>query len=371
VTSQPSLKEEEEFEWIPEEEAQTEPLRQSVGPAYSVQGGSTSLQRSSRSLEATGKGTSIRSESQPMQAVAAGFENRQTKATGKGTSIRSESQPMQEATSEWKDEKEVRQPASSSQLPCQELALFRGLNFSQELIRDLVAEGIGSHHDLEHLSQGDLDRFLAQSSLSLGDKGSLRAAVEQRGAKRQRSSSDQHPLSEASRAPPPSAPPLHLHVTVQPEMQQKPQPVPQPPPYPPASRLIEGEDTELCAIEEIEVDQLFYSQRSIIDHFKCGRPVVRLLQALQRGEVRLDHPNLTLQVVEWKTWDQGEKTMRLHSSDNRRLWCLKRYKNWLGQPVYVKCRVVTYEAYRHLRTNCEHFDTMNGGTSIEVRKRKW
>lgn len=133
----------------------------------------------------------------------------------------------------------------------------------------------------------------------------------------------------------------------------------------------QGEDTELCAIEEIEVDQLFYSQRSIIDHFKCGRPVVRLLQALQRGEVRLDHPNLTLQVVEWKTWDQGEKTMRLHSSDNRRLWCLKRYKNWLGQPVYVKCRVVTYEAYRHLRTNCEHFDTMNGGTSIEVRKRKW
>ena len=129
-----------------------------------------------------------------------------------------------------------------------------------------------------------------------------------------------------------------------------------------------GEDTELCAIEEIEVDQLFYSQRSISSRFSCGRPLVRLLQALQRGEVRVTDEFLTLQVVQWKTWDQGEKTMRLHSSDNRRLWCLKKYKNWLRQPVYVKCRVMTYEGFRHLRTNAEHFDTINNGTSIEIRR---
>ena len=78
----------------------------------------------------------------------------------------------------------------------------------EELVECLQQQGIASHRDLEllacrcihwslfqfglccewltpvdvrHLSQGDLDRFLAHSSLSLGDKGRLRAAVEQRG----------------------------------------------------------------------------------------------------------------------------------------------------------------------------------------------
>eukprot|EP00434_Breviolum_minutum_P013125 symbB.v1.2.011569.t1/scaffold781.1/size163279/3 len=282
---------------------------------------------------------------------------------GKGACSRSESQLMQEATSEWQDE-EVRQPASSSQLLCQELALFRGLNFSQELIRDLLAEGIGSHHDLEHLSQGDLDRFLAQSCLPLGDKGQLRAAVEQRGAKRQRSSSDQ--LSEASRAapPPPPAPPapVHVHVTVQPEM-QKPKQGPQPPPYPPPSRLVEGEDTKRCTTERIEVDQLFYAQRSMRAYFSCGRSLIELVEQLRRNEVDLDHPNLTLEVVERPY--QG--MTRLFSSHNRRLWCLKRFKELRQMPVYVKCQVMRYEAIRHLRTNNQHFDTINGGTSIEVR----
>lgn len=72
------------------------------------------------------------------------------------------------------------------------------------------------------------------------------------------SSSDQHPLSEASRAPPPSAPPLHLHVTVQPEMQQKPQPVPQPPPYPPASRFVEG-DLARSRIDILTVEVMEFS----------------------------------------------------------------------------------------------------------------
>lgn len=129
----------------------------------------------------------------------------------------------------------------------------------------------------------------------------------------------------------------------------------------------QGEDTELCAIEEIEVDQLFYSQRSIKDHFSCGRPLGALVDALWRGEVRSTDEFLTLRVVERKMWDQGEWKMRLYSTDNRRLCCLKEYKYWLKHPVYVKCKVLKYEAYRHLRANAEHFDTMNNGTSVEIR----
>jgi len=324
-------------------------------------------------------------------ASTIGRENRQTEATGpvpvamgKGACSRSESQLMQvlklqsqlmQATSQLQDEEEVRQPASSSrchQGHQEEQAPLHGL-FSKELARSLLAEGIKTLDDLQLLSQTDLDDFLNRGcgSLTLGDKRDLRAAVQElqeRGAKRQRSSSDQHPPcadSEASRAPP-SAPPVHVHVNVHPEMQQK--PVPKPPPYPPPSRLIEGEDTERCTIEEIEVDQLFYSQWSIKPHFKCGRTLDSLVDALKRGEVRLTDEFLTLEVVEWKMWDQGGKTMRLFSTDNRRLYCLKDYKKWLEQPVRVKCRVMTYEAFRRLRCNAEHFDTINNGTSIEIRR---
>ena len=134
----------------------------------------------------------------------------------------------------------------------------------------------------------------------------------------------------------------------------------------------QGEDTEMCAIQDIEVDQLFYSQRSISPCFRCGRPLATLVDALQRETVRLNHPNLTLRVVERKMWYQGGTTMRFYSTDNRRLWCLKNYKDWLQQPVYVKCRVMRYEGLRHLRNNAEHFDTINNGTSIEVRPcRPW
>ena len=121
---------------------------------------------------------------------------------------------------------------------------------------------------------------------------------------------------------------------------------------------------ELCTTADIEVDQLFYAQRTIGSNFKCGRRMIDLVSALDAGEVRLDDSFLTLRVVERKI--QGG-TSRFFSTDNRRLWCLKRFKELRKQQVFVKCRLMKYEGLRHLRTNDQHFDTINDGTSIEVR----
>ena len=112
------------------------------------------------------------------------------------------------------------------------------------------------------------------------------------------------------------------------------------------------------AVKTVWVDELDYSQSNCRQTFQDGRALTQLVQELCQGKHDpLESDFLCLEVV--------KKRGRLFSNDNRRLWCLKKYQEIIGQKVRVKIRleVLTRAAGRF----AERFDTTVGNKTIRLR----
>lgn len=123
---------------------------------------------------------------------------------------------------------------------------------------------------------------------------------------------------------------------------------------------------ERTTTRRIEVGDLYYSQKKMSSTFRDGRSFDDLVDALDNGEVDPETaPFLKLEVVE-RPWS-GK--YRLFCSDNRRLWCLKKHKENMGDLVFVHCHVMRHQELKQARTHKRHFDTKNGGIQIKIRDR--
>eukprot|EP00435_Cladocopium_sp_Y103_P057120 s1080_g19.t1 len=230
-------------------------------------------------------------------------------------------------------------------------------HFLQEVQGALRTEGVSN---FEKLTPEDIEEFLTRwkDRLNLGDISQLRNGVhaapwqlvpcvpEKRGAKRQHNSDDGDVLRDAKRARP-----MITHSTVTfPRLMAQPH-------QPDCFR-------EQISYQILEVDKVFFSQRKMSRRFKDGRYVEELLDDLWQGRVDPLDEFLHLDVVE----RPYSGKYRLFSNHNRRLWCLKQHKlNLGGEEVYVRCKIVSKETLRQVRTNQRHFDTRNGGQSIKLR----
>lgn len=229
------------------------------------------------------------------------------------------------------------------------------VGFSQDVQNAMWWEGVT---DLEDLKSDEILHFLEKHkfsfNFSLRDIRQLRqaakdaakleeaVAVQQRGAKR--ALDGQKLTPKAPTCPPPSW------------MLRQARGVP---------RMVER-FPERTTTRRIEVGDLYYSQKKMSSTFRDGRSFDDLVDALDNGEVDPETaPFLKLEVVE-RPWS-GK--YRLFCSDNRRLWCLKKHKENMGDLVFVHCHVMRHQELKQARTHKRHFDTKNGGIQIKIRDR--
>ena len=123
------------------------------------------------------------------------------------------------------------------------------------------------------------------------------------------------------------------------------------------------------ARKTVAVDDLLYSQQECSDHFTDTRHTFEeLLQGLNSWSIDpLTSRFLELEVVEVPGL-YGE--LRMHSNDNRRLYCLKQHQEhvrpWI---VKVNVRCTRLPAVPAIQRCFARRDLTDGGRSIRVRRR--
>ena len=113
----------------------------------------------------------------------------------------------------------------------------------------------------------------------------------------------------------------------------------------------------------VDVDDLLFSQPGCNSHFQhCGRSLQTLIDALDRWEIDpMTADFLKLKAVECNFHGH----MRIHSLDNRRLYCLKVHQeNQRAAGWRVR---VTVRCSRVVREVVGRFDLLNGGRTIRIR----
>ncbi|CAE8599589.1 unnamed protein product [Polarella glacialis] len=106
---------------------------------------------------------------------------------------------------------------------------------------------------------------------------------------------------------------------------------------------VKTEPGSCCELEHLgqqslNLNDVAYTQTSISERFRDGRPLTILIDALNSGRVSLSHPQLRISVIDWP--GRG-----LKSIDNRRLNCFRRHQEYLSrragaaQEVFVQADV--------------------------------
>jgi len=117
---------------------------------------------------------------------------------------------------------------------------------------------------------------------------------------------------------------------------------------------------------KVAVNDLKYSQRTCGDVFSCGRPCLDLVRDLRAGKVDpLTASFLTLDVIQ-KRDRRGR--LALYSTDNRRLWCLKKFQRFTNGQVKVRVRMLPEEYYNMFVRFSRNLDTDTDGRHIRVRE---
>ena len=92
----------------------------------------------------------------------------------------------------------------------------------------------------------------------------------------------------------------------------------------------------------VSVDDILYSQPSCGVAFKEGNTLRQLVEELHSGMHNpLTAPFLKLELIQRKD--------KLYSNDNRRLYCLKRYRDEIQEPVHIRARVYVAHSPSSLR----------------------
>ena len=153
---------------------------------------------------------------------------------------------------------------------------------------------------------------------------------------------------------------------------QVPQPLPQLPPVP---QVVPPQGVEMpYEIRQVDVEAVRYSQKDIKAKFRNGQPLYSLVVLLQQGQVSATAPFLLLDAFEDRLEDG---TVGLFSTDNRRLWCLKRYQQLLKQKVFIRVKVLKHHIRRLMRDpvaqqlakkSWDHFDTQDKGMTVRFRQ---
>eukprot|EP00931_Biecheleriopsis_adriatica_P040825 TRINITY_DN23381_c1_g2_i2.p1 TRINITY_DN23381_c1_g2~~TRINITY_DN23381_c1_g2_i2.p1 ORF type:complete len:592 (+),score=111.48 TRINITY_DN23381_c1_g2_i2:54-1829(+) len=157
---------------------------------------------------------------------------------------------------------------------------------------------------------------------------------------------------------PPQAPPPERLLAVAPRSTKQRK-------EPPWRRLFKQSiDTELSGdLQEriVDVDCLRFAQETMKWEFSDGKSLEQLVQDLKAGAVHpLKDSFLTLEVTE----DKGI----LYSSNNRRLWCLKKYQEENADRVQVRIKVLSQKGWEQAKRHMRNFDTKCRGKRIKVRR---
>lgn len=105
---------------------------------------------------------------------------------------------------------------------------------------------------------------------------------------------------------------------------------------------------------------ILYTQDSCSNVFGDGTHLESVVQQLIAGDRDpLSDPWFVLDVVEWSE--------QFYSVDNRRLYCLHRYQEHLGDSTTVHVRIRLHRWLDTFDRFWLHFTTSNGGKSIRIR----
>eukprot|EP00931_Biecheleriopsis_adriatica_P080050 TRINITY_DN53408_c0_g1_i1.p1 TRINITY_DN53408_c0_g1~~TRINITY_DN53408_c0_g1_i1.p1 ORF type:complete len:482 (+),score=69.67 TRINITY_DN53408_c0_g1_i1:94-1539(+) len=117
---------------------------------------------------------------------------------------------------------------------------------------------------------------------------------------------------------------------------------------------------------EVEVSQLRYSQRTCGRYFRDGRLCRDLLRDLRSGKVDpLSAGFMKLSVIQKR---DRHGNLALFSTDNRRLWCLKKFQRRHTSVVKAKVSILWYNDYLKVLRFWRNLDTDTDGLDIRVRK---
>lgn len=110
----------------------------------------------------------------------------------------------------------------------------------------------------------------------------------------------------------------------------------------------------------VKCSDLLYTQDSCKNVFADGTKLDTVVQQLiaQERDPLVD-PFFVLDVIVWGG--------RLYSVDNRRLYCLQRYQDYIGRSDILQVRVRLHRWLDVFDRFWIHYTTLNGGTSIRIR----
>eukprot|EP00928_Gymnodinium_smaydae_P071151 TRINITY_DN5481_c0_g1_i2.p1 TRINITY_DN5481_c0_g1~~TRINITY_DN5481_c0_g1_i2.p1 ORF type:complete len:850 (-),score=209.50 TRINITY_DN5481_c0_g1_i2:43-2592(-) len=134
---------------------------------------------------------------------------------------------------------------------------------------------------------------------------------------------------------------------------------------PPPTLPVQNDSGDGDEVVIVKVDDVFYYQDSIKDRFRDERApgFLHLIDGLSN-----EHYDPLVEDFLMLDGVRIQKTGKLYSLNNRRLFCLKRHQERVSEPVMVRLRIVaTVADEARLRTMVQNFSTTNGGQSIFVR----
>ena len=137
-----------------------------------------------------------------------------------------------------------------------------------------------------------------------------------------------------------------------------------PAPHPPTN-VQSDEASNYYEIKNVLVDEISFTQENCGRKFQDGRLLEQLVAELHAGKhdpLRSDF--LCLETL-WKR--DRNRTHRLYSNDNRRLWCLKEFQRQSGRQVYIKIRLVKLP--REAQRLVDRFDPVYDNQYIRIRGR--
>ena len=118
--------------------------------------------------------------------------------------------------------------------------------------------------------------------------------------------------------------------------------------------------------DQIDINDLRYSQLSCKDTFVCGRSVKQLVQDLLDRKVRLSAPFLRLTVFE--TEDERTNAIIYRCIDNRRLFALKEYARRSGKDrLMVNVELISLHTLMQVQRYIHNSDDTDG---LDVRLRE-
>ena len=134
-----------------------------------------------------------------------------------------------------------------------------------------------------------------------------------------------------------------------------------------SSSGVDDRKRERC---QVPVSWLRYSQRSCKETFACGRAVSKLVRDLWYGKVRVSAPFLRLTVFERPDSDGETGRPMLRCINNRRLYALKQYAEWLGEKnLLVHVDLYNMRTCNDLCRLIQNSD-LTDGKGVLLRKKK-